>query len=67
MHARADGFRLGLAVLTGRGVTAWRHALTKLATPRDHLDRDRAGGVGAGDPSCARSARQSPPTASETA
>jgi hypothetical protein len=35
LHARAEAFPLGLAVLTGKGVTAWRHALTELspATP----------------------------------
>lgn len=29
MHARANAFPLGLAVLTGRGVTAWRAVLTE--------------------------------------
>ena len=28
LHARAEAFPLGLGVLTGKGVTAWRHALT---------------------------------------
>ena len=31
LHARAEAFPLGFAVLTHRGVTAWRHALTALA------------------------------------
>jgi hypothetical protein len=31
LHARAEAFPLGLGVLTGRGVTAWRHALAGLA------------------------------------
>ena len=30
LHARADAFPLGLGVLTGKGVTAWRHALAGL-------------------------------------
>jgi hypothetical protein len=31
LHARAEAFPLGFAVLTRRGVTAWRHALAGLA------------------------------------
>ncbi len=31
LHARAEAFPPGLGVLTGRGVTAWRHALAGLA------------------------------------
>src|SRR6266446_3923034 len=31
LHARAEAFPLGLGVLTGKGVTAWRHALAGLA------------------------------------
>jgi len=31
LHARATAFPLGLGVLTGKGVTAWRHALAGLA------------------------------------
>ena len=31
MHARAEAFPLGFAVLTRGGVTAWRHALAGLA------------------------------------
>lgn len=31
LHARAEAFPLGLAVLTGRGVTGWRHAVADLA------------------------------------
>jgi hypothetical protein len=31
LHARAQAFPLGLGVLTGRGVTAWRHMLASLA------------------------------------
>jgi hypothetical protein len=31
LHARASAFPLGLGVLTGKGVTAWRRALTHLA------------------------------------
>ena len=36
LHARAEAFPLGLGVLTGKGVTAWRHALASLtpAAPR---------------------------------
>jgi hypothetical protein len=30
LHARATAFPLGLGVLTGKGVTAWRHALAGL-------------------------------------
>ncbi len=30
LHARATAFPLGLGVLTGQGVTAWRHALARL-------------------------------------
>jgi hypothetical protein len=38
-HARAAAFHLGLGVLTGKGVTAWRRALARLtsaptSTPR---------------------------------
>ena len=31
LHARAEAFPLGFGVLTGKGVTAWRHALASLA------------------------------------
>jgi hypothetical protein len=31
LHTRAEAFPLGLGVLTGKGVTAWRHALACLA------------------------------------
>jgi hypothetical protein len=31
LHARAAAFPLGLGVLTGKGVTAWRRALARLA------------------------------------
>ena len=31
LHARATAFPLGLGVLTGKGVTAWRRALAHLA------------------------------------
>ncbi len=30
LHARAEAFPLGLAMLTSKGVTAWRRALTRL-------------------------------------
>jgi hypothetical protein len=30
LHARATAFPLGLGVLTGKGVTAWRRALARL-------------------------------------
>jgi len=30
LHARAEAFPLGLGVLTGKGVTAWRQALADL-------------------------------------
>ena len=30
LHARAEAFPLGFGVLTGKGVTAWRHALAGL-------------------------------------
>jgi hypothetical protein len=33
LHARATAFPLGLGVLTGKGVTAWRHALAGLTPP----------------------------------
>ena len=32
LHARAEAFPLGLGVLTGKGVTAWRHALAGLTS-----------------------------------
>ena len=31
LHARGEAFPLGFGVLTGKGVTAWRHALADLA------------------------------------
>jgi hypothetical protein len=31
LHARAEAFPLGLGLLTGKGVTAWRHALASVA------------------------------------
>ena len=31
LHARAEAFPPGLGVLTGKGVTAWRHALASVA------------------------------------
>jgi hypothetical protein len=31
LHARGEAFPLGLGVLAGKGVTAWRHALAALA------------------------------------
>jgi hypothetical protein len=31
LHARAEAFPLGLGVLAGKGVIAWRHALASLA------------------------------------
>ncbi len=34
LHARAEAFPLGLGVLTGKGVTAWRHALAGLTPVR---------------------------------
>ena len=34
LHARAEAFPLGLGVLTGKGVTAWRHALASLTPGR---------------------------------
>ena len=34
LHARAEAFPLGFAVLTRGGVTAWRHALAGLAPAR---------------------------------
>jgi hypothetical protein len=47
LHARAAAFPLGLGVLTGKGVTAWRRALTHLTcapasgTPRPSLPAAR--------------------------
>jgi hypothetical protein len=32
LHARASAFPLGLGVLTGKGVTAWRRLLTHLTS-----------------------------------
>ena len=32
LHARATAFPLGLGVLTGKGVTAWRRALARLTS-----------------------------------
>jgi hypothetical protein len=32
LHARATAFPLGLGVLTGKGVTAWRRALANLTS-----------------------------------
>ena len=34
LHARAEAFPLGFGVLTGKGVTAWRHALAGLTPAR---------------------------------
>jgi hypothetical protein len=34
LHARAEAFPLGLGVLTGKGVTAWRRTLAGLAPVR---------------------------------
>ncbi len=34
MHARAEAFPLGFAVLTRKGITAWRRALTDLTSER---------------------------------
>ena len=34
LHARGQAFRLGLGVLTGKGVTAWQRALASLAVPQ---------------------------------
>jgi hypothetical protein len=34
LHARGEAFPLGLGVLAGKGVTAWRHALASLASGR---------------------------------
>jgi hypothetical protein len=34
LHARAEAFPLGLGMLTGKGVTAWRHALAGLTPAR---------------------------------
>jgi hypothetical protein len=41
LHARAEAFPLGLGVLTSRGVTAWRNAITALtpAAPPARPDR----------------------------
>jgi hypothetical protein len=33
LHARASAFPLGLGVLIGKGVTAWRRALAYLTSP----------------------------------
>jgi hypothetical protein len=33
LHARGQAFPLGLGVLAGKGVTAWRRALASLAPP----------------------------------
>jgi hypothetical protein len=34
LHARAEAFPLGLGVLAGKGVTAWRHVLAGLTPVR---------------------------------
>jgi len=34
LHARAEAFPLGFAVLTRKGMTAWRRALTDLTSER---------------------------------
>jgi len=34
LHARGEAFPLGLGVLAGKGVTAWRRALASLAVPQ---------------------------------
>jgi hypothetical protein len=47
LHARATAFPLGLGVLTGKGVTAWRRVLARLA-PAAAPDTPRtAGGAAA--------------------
>ena len=50
LHARAEAFPLGLGVLTGSGVTAWRHALASLAPA----------GQGTAAPAASRPARAPP-------
>ena len=37
LHARASAFPLGLGVLAGKGVTAWRRALASLASTRPKI------------------------------
>ena len=43
LHARASAFPLGLGVLTGKGVTAWRRVLSCLA-PAAAPDTPRTAG-----------------------
>ena len=42
LHARASAFPLGLGVLTGKGVTAWRRALACLTCTAPPGHRHRA-------------------------
>jgi hypothetical protein len=50
LHARAEAFPLGLGVLTAKGVTAWRRAVTELtpAPPPSPRPPAPAGTAGAG-------------------
>jgi hypothetical protein len=51
LHARANAFPLGLGVLTGKGVTAWRHALASLTPATSATCAARpAGPAGTGRP-----------------
>ena len=43
LHARASAFPLGLGVLTGKGVTAWRRVLACLTRSRSPGHRAPAG------------------------
>ena len=63
LHARAEAFPLGLGVLTGQGVTAWRRALAELvpaATPARQPPPRRPAAAQA----TARAADPSPPSSS---
>jgi len=46
LDARATAFPLGLGVLTGKGVTAWRRVLSCLAPPAAPDTPETAGGAG---------------------
>jgi hypothetical protein len=53
LHTRATAFPLGLGVLTGRGVTAWRRVLSCLA-PAAAPDTPRTAGGAAATTRAAR-------------
>ena len=50
LHARASAFPLGLGVLAGKGVTAWRRALASLTSISPQSTRPSSSGARAARP-----------------